>query len=223
MTTNNDFYRLSIKPTTMKTLIPIFLFSLLSVQLFGQGMITGMTVVPANPTEGDDIEIHVDLQFSSGDCQVDDQGLGTNGNSITAYAHHCVGMLTVICETTDTFELGQLGAGGYTFNMSLSSGFGGAGCSPGIVIDDSDQLQFIVSQSVGIDESDRNDFLVFPNPAEDVLNFTNSLTENATITNVSGQIVKHIPAGARNVDVHELEPGIYFLNLGTRKVRVLKN
>jgi hypothetical protein len=207
----------------MKHLSSFFIFSFFALQLLAQGTITNITVVPANPTENDNVEIHVDLQFSNGDCDVDDQGFGINGTAITAYAHHCMGFLTVICPTTDIYEIGQLAAGLYTFDMTLSSGFGGPGCSPGIVPDDSEQFQFSVSTTVGVEELNIDENLVFPNPVDEQLNFKNALKETAVILNLSGQIVHRIPEGVTSIDVSGLESGIYVLSFGSRKIRILKN
>ncbi|MCB9186027.1 MAG: T9SS type A sorting domain-containing protein [Flavobacteriales bacterium] len=207
----------------MKALFFSFLSSCISLQLCAQGIITGINVVPPYPTETDDIEIHVNLEFSSGGCEVDNQGAGVNGTTITAYAHHCLGMLTYICNATDIYQIGQLQAGNYTFNMTLSSGFGGPGCSPGIVPDDNDQLQFTVSTTVGIDGMEPNETLFFPNPVEEQLNFNEPLKEAAVLLNLTGQMVKSVPAGARVIDVSDLESGIYFLNVSGKKIRVLRN
>ncbi len=147
----------------MKTIFTIFLFAIFSIQLFAQGTITGISVVPSNPTVADNIEIHVDVMFTSSDCQPDNQSHSVNGTTISASALHCVGMLTAICNTTDVFQIGQLPAGNYTFDFTLSSGFGGAGCSPGFVPDDNNQLQFSVSGTVGVDEVSFDESIAYPN------------------------------------------------------------
>ncbi|MFM1876454.1 MAG: hypothetical protein RL266_2191 [Bacteroidota bacterium] len=206
----------------MKPLFFLILFTFFSCQIFAQGIIQGISVHPSNPTVSDDIEIYVQLQFTSGSCEADDQGFGLNGATISAYAHHCVGMLTVICETADTFELGQLPAGNYTFDMSLSSGFGGPGCSPGIVVDDTEQFQFTVSPSVGIHEPTTADGFFYPNPVVDVMNFPSPLAQSATISNVAGQVVKLLSFGTQQVEMTDLNSGIYILHLGSQKVRILK-
>ena len=207
----------------MKNFYSILISLCFSVQLFAQGTIVGISIYPSNPTILDEVEIHVQLLFTSGSCNADNQGFELNGTTISAYAHHCVGMLTVICETADTFELGQLPAGNYTFDMTLSSGFGGPGCSPGIVPDDSDQFQFSVSTTIDVDELNIDENLVFPNPVDEQLNFKNALKETAVILSLSGQIVHRIPEGATSIDVSGLESGIYVLSFGSRKIRILKN
>ena len=44
----------------------------------------------------------------------------------------------------------------YIFDLTLSTGFGGPPCSPGIVPDDYDTITFYVSPSVGIEEYTTN-------------------------------------------------------------------
>ena len=67
-----------------------------------------------------------------------------------------MGMLTAICNTTDTFEFNPLSAGTYIFDLTLSSGFSGPPCTAGIVPDDYDTITFYVSPSVGIEEHTTN-------------------------------------------------------------------
>lgn len=207
----------------MKHVLPFILFSLLSTQLLAQGgNIQSITVSPQNPTVNDNVVVYVDVQFSSGDCQVDNQGLGLNGTDITAYGHHCVGALAFICNTTDTFELGQMAAGAYTFDFTLTSGAGGPNCSPGIVPDGNDQLQFVVTQTVGIDELENLDGFAYPNPFVDVLNLKQPLSEIAIITDASGKRVAEIPVQEQQVDLSYLPNGIYVLHVGSSQLKLVK-
>lgn len=91
----------------MKHLYFIF-FLMLPSWVFSQGQILNITVDPANPTTADYVKVYVELAFNSGGCDLDFSGHSTNGNTTTASAMHCVGMLTVICNITDTFNLGYL-------------------------------------------------------------------------------------------------------------------
>ena len=206
----------------MKQLITFFLCSFISTQLLAQGTILGFTVVPPFPTEQDNIEIHVDLQFNSGDCAVQSQNHSVNGTTIHADALHCTGMLTYICNRTDVFEIGELAAGDYTFDFTLSSGFGSPSCSPGIVPDGNEQFQFSVSTTVGIDELHTNSDLFYPNPASDVLFFKTPLTEAATITDVRGNVVMVIAKGEHTVQIAQLSAGVYFLKHGQKQLKLMK-
>ena len=207
----------------MKFIFLLVLILISAPQLLAQGTITGISVFPPNPTSGDDIELHIDVQFTSGDCQVDNKDHNTNTFAITAYAHHCVGLLTVICPTTDTFQLGQLPAGDYTVSFTLTSGYGGPNCSPGFIPDDTEQFQFTVSTSVGIQEIQPEGDFFYPNPASNILFFKNKLNHAARITDIRGNTVVNIRAGARNVDISHLSSGVYFLQTETKRLKMVKD
>ena len=119
---------------------------------FGQGSIISFTISPIYPTEIDTVYIYADLMFSSSDCNCFTKIDYMSANSITATTLHCLGMLSTICNTTDTFKINPLSAGTYIFDLTLSTGFGGPPCTPGIVPDDYDTITFNVVTSVGIEE-----------------------------------------------------------------------
>ena len=194
-----------------------------SAQIFAQGTIQGLSVSPANPTVNDNITIYADVMFTSGNCEVDNQGYDVNGLAITAYAHHCVGLLTVICPITDEFQIGQLPAGDYSLYFTLTSGFGGPSCSPGIVPDGSDQLQFTVSPSVGIEGISLDPYFAYPNPVLDVLYFKNGLKESAIITDIRGVEIIRIYAGTTQIDLSILSAGFYFLGTESKRLKFVKN
>ena len=79
-----------------------------------------------------------------------------SANSITASTQHCLGMLSAICNTTDTFKFDPLAAAAYIFDLTLSSGFGGPPCTAGIIPDDYDTITFYVSQLSAIEEHTTN-------------------------------------------------------------------
>lgn len=207
----------------MKPLFTILFSLLFSVQLVAQGVITGFSVSPINPTTDDNIELMVEVQFNSGDCQVDNQGHNISGLSISGFSHHCVGALTFICPTTATFNLGQLAAGTYTFNHTLTSGFGAPSCSPGIVADDTDQFQFTVSPTVGINEIDFDSNLIYPNPVTDILFFKRPLKAMATLTNIEGKTVMQIEKGKKEIVLTALPAGTYFLQSELNQVKLVKD
>ena len=199
-------------------------FLLASAQLFAQGgTIQGISISPTNPTVNDNIIIYADVQFTSGGCEVDNQDHTVSGFNITAYAHHCVGLLTVICPVTDEFEIGQLPAGDYTFDFTLTSGAGGPNCSPGIIPDGDDQLQFTVSPSVGIDEITIDSDFVFPNPTTGKVFFKHTTEEIAQIIDIRGKILMEVGIGETELDLAQLPSGIYLLSSESRNIRVVKN
>ena len=116
------------------------------------GSISSLTISPVNPNNTDTVYIYAELLFTSSGCPLDMKSHSVLGNNIVASTQHCLGMLTTICNTTDTFKLNPLAVGTYTFDLTLSSGGGGPPCTAGIVPDDNDIISFSVVNSVGIEE-----------------------------------------------------------------------
>lgn len=207
----------------MKHLFSFCLFSLFSFQLFAQGgTIVSFTLNPANPIEGDDVEVYAEVSFPYSGCDLDFIAYPLNGTNISATAHHCIGLLAAICNTTDTFELGQLPAGDYTLDLTLTSGSGGPNCTPGIVADDNDQFQFTVSPAVGVEELESLKDLIYPNPFVQELNFKSPLAESALITDINGKIVVEIDAGAISIDLKALPSGVYLFRIGRKVHKLVK-
>ena len=123
---------------------------------FGQSSIISLTVSPTYPTETDTVYIFTELSFSSSDCECFLKSDYMSANNITATTLHCLGSALAICNTTDTFKFNPLPSGTYIFDLTLSSGFGGPPCTPGIVIDDYDTITFYVSSLSAIEEHTTN-------------------------------------------------------------------
>ena len=140
------------------------LLLLLCVPLIGfgqiQGSISSLTISPTYPTETDTVYIYAELLFSSSNCPLDIKSYIISGNNIAASTQHCLGMLATICNTIDTFKINPLSVGSYTFDLTLSSGFGGPPCTPGVVPDDYDTITFNVFTFVGIEEHSTNKELI---------------------------------------------------------------
>ena len=154
----------------MKKLLPLSFLLITFVTLIAPAQsIDAFTMVPLNPTDNDSITIYVDLTFSSGSCEGHTQSYSINGQSISAYALHCIGALTVICQTTDTFSIGKLTAGTYQFTFQLDEGQAPVPCTPGIIPGPSDSLTFDVAIGTAITNPyiSGNHFSIYPNPAGD--------------------------------------------------------
>ena len=132
------------------------LITLLCLPMIGFGQILGsissLTISPVNPNNTDTVYIYAELLFTSSGCPLDIKSHSVLGNNIVASTQHCLGMLTAICNTTDTFKLNPLAVGTYTFDLTLSSAFGGPPCTAGIVPNDNDVITFNVVTSVAIEE-----------------------------------------------------------------------
>ena len=124
----------------------VFIFSF-NTRAQMSGSITNISCYPANPTTNDTIYLYVDCSFGSSSCNMLTSSHSVTGNTIFASSLHCLGMLTAMCNTTDTFMILPLSVGNYIFNMTLSSGFGGPPCTAGIVADDNQLFSFSVSSA----------------------------------------------------------------------------
>ena len=195
---------------------------LFTANIFAQGTITGFTIDPPAPTTADIVKVYAAIQFTSMSCDVDNQGHSTAGSTTTAYAHHCVGMLTAMCNTIDTFNLGMLPAGSHLFDMTLTSGSGGPPCTPGIIPDDQRNITFTVTLATGVANHNLlNNITIFPNPINTTATIQiNELlkVKNAEmkIVDVMGRTVKTISSIQSNeftFDRDKLSNGIYFYEL----------
>ena len=130
---------------------------------FGQmfGSISSLTISPLNPNNTDTVYVYAELLFASSGCLLDMKSHSVSGNNIVASTQHCLGMLTAICNTTDTFKLNPLAVGTYTFDLTLSSGLGTPPCKAGIISDDNYVFTFDVVTSVGIEEQTTKKELLF--------------------------------------------------------------
>jgi hypothetical protein len=68
--------------------------------------------------------------------------------------------------------------------------------------------------SVGITSLSGNELVVFPNPAENILNFSSPISGEIVVQDVSGKVVfvKSL-LNTRELDVSQLKPGTYFIKL----------
>jgi hypothetical protein len=86
-----------------------------------------LEIIPNHPTIADEVKVVCHSSFTSGGCdmtnytvEMDDPTAGTTGG-IHIYAYHEVGMLTYICESTDTIPIGKLNAGYHSLDYSLTA------------------------------------------------------------------------------------------------------
>jgi hypothetical protein len=86
-------------------------------------------IIPEKPTINDEIKVVCHSMFTSGGCDMTKYTVETDGWSdpsgvrggIHVNAYHEVGMLTYICESTDTIPVGKLNAGYHFLDYSLTA------------------------------------------------------------------------------------------------------
>ena len=206
----------------MKKFYTLFLATIFTANTFAQGQIQSFVVSPASPTTADDVKIYATVMFTSSGCAVANQGSGTAGSVSTGYALHCLGMLSSICYSIDTFDLGFLPVGPHVFKFTLSSGMGGPPCSPGFAPDDNDSVNFTVLSPTGISSIANNRLVsISPNPMH-----TSSIIKidavlklkdaQLKIVDVQGKTIKVIEAIETNeilLEKDKMQNGIYFYQL----------
>jgi len=85
---------------------------------------------------------------------------------------------------------------------------------------------FTTEELIGVKVNNKNDFSVYPNPAESYLNIIlNENVININITDINGKIVVqeiNISENKQTIDISELMNGVYFVNINTDNETVTK-
>ncbi len=175
------------------------------------------------------IQLIAEVDFPSGDCKDKTLNMFQAGNSISASAIHCLGAASFICNDKDTFNLGLLPAGTYTFYYQVDAGMGPSPCTPGIVAGPTDSLTFVVNLASGNQELAKEIFELFPNPASNILQvkLNSDLTDGTyRILNNQGALVLKSMINGKNmqIDINQLSVGLYtflyedaFKNISVKK------
>jgi hypothetical protein len=208
-----SYYLYGIKILGMKKLFLIcFLGLFLSADCLGQ-WIQNLWTNPSILTTNTLIELIAEVDFPSGDCNDKTLIWTQNGNVISCHAMHCIGVATFICNDKDTFHIGTLPAGTYTFLFQADMGNGPSPCTPGIVPGPVDSLTFVVNQASSIGEIDESAFILFPNP---VKNFLQIRLKDASrgsykIVNSLGELVSEskLDGSTIEIEVVDLANGLY--------------
>lgn len=187
---------------------------------YGQ-WIQSFTVIPSNPTTSDTVRILAYCMFPSTGCSDHVQYFSVAGNEIDAYAHHCVGLLTMICFHTDTFVIPPLPVpGNFLFRFTLDIGQGTVPCLPGMIPTQKDSITFQVSLPVSISEWIHGEAVkAVPNPSAGAF-LLEGLAEHqypvtATLSGVDGKLLRDmiIQKPKELLDLQSLTAGWYHLSM----------
>ncbi len=195
-----------------KLLLLGFLSFILSANCQGQ-WIQQIWTNPSIITTNTPIQIIVEVDFPSGDCKDKTLNMFQVGNSISADALHCLGAAAFICNDKDTFQVGLLPAGTYTFYYRVDMGGAPSPCTPVIVPGPSDSLTFVVNLASAIGEVENLTFELFPNPSSNSLqlNLKNKKDGVFKIMNAKGALVleSNMKGSNLQIDISRLANGLY--------------
>ena len=185
----------------------------LSFQSKGQ-TINSLNIFPQNPSEQDSIYITVNSTFTNSSCDSSSEYFSMNNNTIYASTTHCIGMASAMCDATDTFLIGGLIAGSYTFIVNVNQGFLPS-CTPGIVPGPTDTLKFNVSKATRVFYTkEQTDFLLYPNISNGafLLKLYNLFDDTEFIVySTNGEQVYKTKLFNEETKIHlKLAPGLYY-------------
>ncbi len=199
----------------MKSILTLLAFVFAGFLCSAQ-QIKSFTLVPSNPTDRDTVVVIANMEFRNSSCALSNKGHSVNRtNRIIASAHHCQGTGQAICSISDTFNIGQLPAGNYDFDITLTSGFGGNPCTPGFVPDDRDTLSFVVQAVTGIEKLNLENIKLYPNPVDDYLFIAdaNRQIEQMKIISLNGSTILMVDQPKNKINLSSLATGVYYVQL----------
>ena len=83
-----------------------------------------------------------------------------------------------------------------------------------------------IERPLGIDDIDKEDFLIYPNPAREYtyIDFGGSLSGEMEIYGITGMLVakREYNGEALRLDLTGLQPGVYFVRLGNATMKFVK-
>jgi hypothetical protein len=194
--------------------------------LSAQGVINSIEIVPSSPTVVDSVQLVGHFTFSHGGCEKELFVASVVGSSVIAEARHCLGMLTVICDESDTINLGILASGVYSVDLSLYTGFGMTPCTIDSIADATDNSTFTVSPATSALEV-ALDFKIVPNPAASRIIFMTKnpqefSEEPIRLFGSNGQrLIEKKFFEHCSLDVSDLCSGLYYIQIGGKNHTVL--
>lgn len=85
-------------------------------------------------------------------------------------------------------------------------------------------VKAIFEKTLGVGDLDKVDFIIYPNPVQEILNVASSSKSKIEykISNIIGQIVEHNSTNNQQIDVSKLKYGVYIIQLIQDNKRITK-
>lgn len=217
--------------TLMRGIVLMFFLGCVGLVPAHAQFIQQLRVVPAQPVDNLPVLVVADLFFPNSGCPLGNLVINqTSPDRFEASALHCLGLLTTICNTSDTFNLGIMPAGSYRFVLSEEYGWFPSPCTSAGQPPAIDSIDFQVTVASGTVDAGVPYAVLRPNPSADglfTLTIKNLLTvSHCRIINAEGKLLETFPAGSGpiRIDLSGYADGFYFLELwrNTERLRSMK-
>ncbi len=183
------------------------------------GTILSHSVIPTTVTAGNPTCVNASVYCNS-NLIFDHYTVNQTGNAYTIDAFYCAGLLTVITTTNDSFPLGNMVAGNYTYQFNVFTSYQAmSGSCTNFTITDQDSGSFSVSPATSLADINNDAFLVFPNPANEIviIKATNKKINMIELLDAFGKVVLS-DSETETEDTIEfttsrLSAGMYFLKI----------
>ncbi|MDZ4846091.1 MAG: T9SS type A sorting domain-containing protein [Chitinophagales bacterium] len=207
----------------MKNITLSICISLCSIAVFAQ-QVSSIAIIPSPAAAGANLQAVVTTVFPGGPCSyVSSFPMTISNDTIIFDAIYCYESDgPESCNTTDTFDIGQLNVGEYTVRFKLTSTNAGGPCGQQTYqLKDIGLHDFGVVLGSGITQVNTARVQLSPNPITDRVRFTleNSTgTVEITLLDISGKVLQAatFTAGEQlTMDVSALPANVYFYTLKT--------
>lgn len=198
-----------------KLLTPFFLLFLIC-NTTAQN-IQNISYQPPYPGPLDSVTVYVDLVFTSGDCALEYESHTISGDTIRINVHHCPGALTVICDVTDTVQLGTLASGTYYTEVVVlvSDPFSIDPCTNPVPADSGNVL-ITVLPGTGIATPEVESFYLHYDSKNNELVLKNHLAEGSVVElyTINGSLIfqSELPTSGR-IKTQTISQGVYFFRV----------
>jgi hypothetical protein len=221
--------KFKIKFMKNRSIIVAAFLLFVSVAVFAQ--LDSVKIIPTNPSITDSVKVIGYKRFGSGNCGALNIGVTQpGGNWIYVEACHEGGMMSVMCSSVDTTNLGLFSAGKYYLGYivrRVNPVTDPIDCG-GQPLLDSMNISFTVNISsgsgIGVNTQPINTVALYPNPANEAIAIHYELDKREpgtalVIYNIVGQVVKSVPLenkqGAIIENISNLSKGSYFYRIET--------
>lgn len=192
----------------------IFTTENLLSQTYRFGTVDSLVIIPDSPTTDDYIRVIAYTTFNSSPCEVISVDVDVSGNQISAFVTYSLGLMSAICHSSDTVDIGLLDEGIY--HLTYISSIEDTTASPNY-----DTIEFsIVSTYFSEKKNLENSISIRPNYFNDYANLKichpNEIIDMRVIVfDYSGKIVREnkIKSNETIIERRDFSDGVYFLQV----------